>query len=130
MDYAASNSSELKVFFAKSRSPTRRSTEEADRLTEDILQPLVAGDEFEEEEFEGNTDISIFSYISIFFRILVFSRIYSTGKYYFMLYMFWNQFTTIKYQDTNYARLVWTFGLIPCSTDGCDQYQVYFVYFV
>lgn len=55
MDYAASNSSELKVFFAKSRSPTRRSTEEADRLTEDILQPLVAGDEFEEEEFEGNT---------------------------------------------------------------------------
>lgn len=88
MDYAASNSSELKVFFAKSRSPTRRSTEEADRLTEDILQPLVAGDEFEEEEFEGNTDISIFSYISIFFRILVFSRIYSTGKYYFMLYMF------------------------------------------
>ena len=60
MDYAASNSSELKVFFAKSRSPTRRSTEEADRLTEDILQPLVAGDEFEEEEFEGNTDIFFF----------------------------------------------------------------------
>lgn len=64
MDYAASNSSELKVFFAKSRSPTRRSTEEADRLREDILQPLVAGDEFEEEEFEGNTDI-FFSIVKV-----------------------------------------------------------------
>lgn len=56
MENATSNDTDLKVYFAKSRSPTRRPTEEAFGPTEDVFQPLVAGDEFEDEEFEGLQD--------------------------------------------------------------------------
>ena len=60
MENATSNDTDLKVYFAKSRSPTRRPTEEAYGPTEDVFQPLVAGDEFEDEEFEGNAEIFCF----------------------------------------------------------------------
>ena len=59
MDNYAASDSDLKVFFAKSRSPNHRATEELDGLTEDLLLPLVAGDEFEEQEFEGNTNLGV-----------------------------------------------------------------------
>lgn len=47
--------SEMSVRFSKSRSPPKhRLTQEIDGLTEDLFLPLVAGDEFEEQEVEGN----------------------------------------------------------------------------
>lgn len=58
MENATSNDTDLRVYFAKSRSPTRRPTEEAYGPTEDVFQPLVAGDEFEDEEFEGSGELT------------------------------------------------------------------------
>lgn len=48
--------SDMEVTFskAKSRSPQRQRLEEADELSEDVFMPLVPGDEFEEQDLEGN----------------------------------------------------------------------------
>ena len=54
----AESDSEIAVRFAKSRSPRHLLTEEADGLTGDVFMPLVAGDEFEEEEGTCNTNIN------------------------------------------------------------------------
>lgn len=50
---AESDSENIAVRFSKSRSPKHHSTEDFDGLTGDVFMPLVAGDEFEEEEDSG-----------------------------------------------------------------------------
>ena len=47
---AESDSENIAVRFSKSRSPKHPSKEDFDGLTGDVFMPLVAGDEFEEEE--------------------------------------------------------------------------------
>ena len=47
---AESDSENVAVRFSKSRAPKHRSSEDFDGLTGDVFMPLVAGDEFEEEE--------------------------------------------------------------------------------
>lgn len=47
---AESDSENIAVRFSKSRSPKHHSTQDFDGLTGDVFMPLVAGDEFEEEE--------------------------------------------------------------------------------
>lgn len=47
---AESDSENIAVRFTKSRSPKRHSSEDFDGLTGEISMPLVAGDEFEEDE--------------------------------------------------------------------------------
>lgn len=48
---------------AKSRSPPKHRLQEISGISEDIFQPLVDGDEFEEQELEGNA----LSFVSAFF---------------------------------------------------------------
>ncbi|KAJ7387131.1 hypothetical protein OS493_004096 [Desmophyllum pertusum] len=49
----------MSVRFSKSRSPPKhRLTQEIDGLTEDLFLPLVAGDEFEEQEVEGSEELT------------------------------------------------------------------------
>ena len=47
---AESDSENIAVRFTKSRSPKHHSSEDFDGLTGDVFMPLVAGDEFEEDE--------------------------------------------------------------------------------
>lgn len=47
---AESDSENIAVRFTKSRSPKHHSSEDLDGLSGDIFMPLVAGDEFEEDE--------------------------------------------------------------------------------
>lgn len=53
---AADSDSDVEVRFSrtKSRSPPRHRLTELDGFTEDIFMPLVAGDEFEDQDLGGN----------------------------------------------------------------------------
>ena len=64
MNGAESDSDVVDVQFSrtKSRSPPRHKVTEIDGLTEDIFMPLVAGDEFEEQDLEGNVTFTFLTF--------------------------------------------------------------------